>query len=376
MACFKPMTAWFGTGYSVDTGKPKMVFQIEKANDPSKPFFLPCGKCIGCRLSRSAEWADKIYFESMSHERSCFATFTYGDGELPPLGSLCKPDIQKLNKRLRFDGLKFRYVYTGEYGDKFGRPHYHAILFGQDFSEDRVLDGLTPSGFNQYISPYLEDKWGKGRVRISDLDRGNALYMAGYAIKKIGGDEADDHYYGREREFLIASNRPGIGSDEYRKHRDFYCDNGTIHVPSKSGLRLRPVPKSFYNIEKRERPEIYECVSEVRREEAIEASLSPDNSPDRLRAREDCAIAKSRGSSHSLHVSDSDPFENVSDAQLEYLHKLRHEAFLKREAVIEQRSAERAARKASSRSLSPAEQARVASAARFCYSDYHDAENE
>ena len=63
----------------------------------------------------------------------CFSLYTYSDDHLPDNGSLVVADLQKFFKRLRKQYakrntcIKLRY-YACEYGDRHGRPHYHAIV--------------------------------------------------------------------------------------------------------------------------------------------------------------------------------------------------------------------------------------------------------
>lgn len=77
--------------------------------------------------------------ESQSHDFSCFVTLTYDDEHMPYGGDLHYRHFQlflkKLRKRL---GRPVRYFMCGEYGDRLGRPHYHAILIGVE-----VADGHT-----------------------------------------------------------------------------------------------------------------------------------------------------------------------------------------------------------------------------------------
>ena len=75
-----------------------------------------------------------------------FLTLTYADEHLPPNGSLVVADLQKFIKRLRKhyakrnNGIKLRYYACGEYGDRYGRPHYHAIICGLSLrQEDKDL---------------------------------------------------------------------------------------------------------------------------------------------------------------------------------------------------------------------------------------------
>lgn len=96
---------------------------------------LNCGQCRDCRLRRTREWAIRCTHEAQMHDRSSFVTLTFAEDP----GTVCKKDLQLWLKRLRKKMGKLRYYACGEYGEKFGRPHYHAILFGVDFSHDRVL---------------------------------------------------------------------------------------------------------------------------------------------------------------------------------------------------------------------------------------------
>ena len=72
------------------------------------------------------------------HKVSCMLNLTYNDDWIPEHGQLVKDDLQRFFKRMRKAGFKFRYVASGEYGDKTRRPHFHIALFGLDFSTDRA----------------------------------------------------------------------------------------------------------------------------------------------------------------------------------------------------------------------------------------------
>ena len=113
---------------------------------------IPCGKCIGCRLDYSRDWANRMMLEASYHEQNYFITLTYDDlhvpksyypcpetGEALPSLTLSKRDVQLFLKRLRkLTGQQFRYYLCGEYGSTTHRPHYHLIVFGL------VLDDLQP----------------------------------------------------------------------------------------------------------------------------------------------------------------------------------------------------------------------------------------
>ena len=78
---------------------------------------IPCGKCVGCLLDRSRDWATRCMLEAKDHEHNCFITLTYNDDHLPdkremindltgeisesPFRTLQKRDFQLFMKRLR-----------------------------------------------------------------------------------------------------------------------------------------------------------------------------------------------------------------------------------------------------------------------------------
>lgn len=136
---------------------------------------LPCGKCLACRIRRRSVWTIRMIHEMAVHQKTRFITLTYRDDVLPrrgndPRGILVKSDLQNFFKRYRklsrVPGLK--YYACGEYGE-LSRPHYHAIVFGDDVTEGQL---------NEY--------WGLGRTE-SEAPTARALaYVAGYVSKKLG----------------------------------------------------------------------------------------------------------------------------------------------------------------------------------------------
>lgn len=99
-------------------------------------FNVPCGSCPDCLQSHSNKWLVRLLEEDKISEVSYFVTLTYSEDTVPVshngLRTLQKSDFQKFVKRLRKltpPGLKVCYYCAGEYGDKFKRPHYHAIIF-------------------------------------------------------------------------------------------------------------------------------------------------------------------------------------------------------------------------------------------------------
>ena len=87
---------------------------IGRPGDVTEFIEIPCGKCSGCRLQRSREWANRCMLELEYHKSSYFVTLTYDDAHVPihyysdpetgealPSMSLVKRDFQLFMKRLR-----------------------------------------------------------------------------------------------------------------------------------------------------------------------------------------------------------------------------------------------------------------------------------
>lgn len=106
-----------------------------KSEDGHILFLAPCGKCNVCRVQRSNQWALRCMHELKQYgNKAVFVTLTYNEENLPKNKTLVKDDLQKFWKRLRknLKGRKISYFACGEYGSRYDRPHYHAIIFGLD----------------------------------------------------------------------------------------------------------------------------------------------------------------------------------------------------------------------------------------------------
>lgn len=166
---------------------------------------VACGRCLGCRLEYSRQWAVRCMHESVFHKRNSFVTLTYEDAPV----DLRYKDFQLFMRRVRkqFPGCAF--YMSGEYGEATGRPHFHAVLFGVDF-DDKVSMGKGPGGSELYRSEHLSSLWGLGHSSVGDLTFESAGYVARYVHKKMmqpGGGA----YAGSVGEFSRMSLRPAIG---------------------------------------------------------------------------------------------------------------------------------------------------------------------
>ena len=283
MACYFPITLYLSrSGPNRETGKWPLVTMKDGYMD--KPKKVPCGRCIGCRLERSRQWAIRIMHEASMHDSNRFVTLTYRDEELvyggTDKGILVPRHLELFWKRLRKHyGEGIRYFACGEYGDQYGRPHYHAVIFGIDFEDEKLHS--SKGGFRLYSSDRLDSIWSHGDCIIGDVSFESAAYVARYIMKKRLGQDAESYKVeGIEPEFVRMSRRPGIGStwfDENEKNvfpRDF--------VVIRQGTKVKP-PKYYFGKYELTHPLDYEAIKQARLNESYERWR--ENTPDRLNVR-------------------------------------------------------------------------------------------
>lgn len=232
--------------------------------------------------------------ESQGYEpEEChFITLTYANKHLPELGTLVTRDWQDFARRARKEIGKFRYYHCGEYGDKYGRPHYHACTFGLDLN-DLKLSGKTKSGENAYESETLERVWGKGKTQVGELTFQSAAYTARYVMKKVNGEKKKQGHYQvvdeetgelkgeRKPEYTTMSRRPGIGKEWIEKYEtDVYPRDEVIM----NGKRMRP-PKFYDSHYELQNPEGHEKL----KQERIKAGKkhTAEQTPERLDTKEE-----------------------------------------------------------------------------------------
>lgn len=309
MPCYYPIQAW--QIFRPEPLKSRLVFTKPRIHGEYASIKLPCGQCIGCRLERSRQWAIRCVHEAKCHEDNSFITLTYRDERLPPGVSLPLYQgghFQKFLKRLRkaIAPKTLRFFSCGEYGAENARPHYHACLFGYDFS-DKVFLKNSVDGLPLYTSKLLTDCWSDpdgvdlpppknwqgyynpktfGFATVGSVTFESAAYVARYITKKITGDDAEAHYDGRRPEYSTMSRRPGIGKKWYDEFRsDVYpCDNVVLR-----GKVMHP-PKFYDKKYEVDNPEDYARIKHDRKTKAL--TLAADNTSKRLLVKEACKLAQ------------------------------------------------------------------------------------
>lgn len=289
MPCLSPLTA-YKTSQRTKNGKQHLSFNSGDrfVYRDLPPVSLPCGQCVGCRLERSRQWAIRCQHEASLYKQNCFLTLTFNNEHLPADGSLDVRVFQKFMKRLRFEyGEGIRFYHCGEYGEKYRRPHYHAIIFNFDFPDKKFWK--ENNGNPLFRSASLERLWPFGYASIGAVTFQSSAYVARYIMKKINGDAADAHYTRVDPntgevtklkpEYTTMSRRPGIGRGWFEKFQtdvfphDFVVSNNT---------KMRP-PKYYDNLFEVDDPEAFEKIKSNRVKNS--KKYVDNNTPERLQVR-------------------------------------------------------------------------------------------
>ena len=304
MACYHPLHA-FEIGQNL-SGKPK--YQIESGTvlrvhpkighrlitDQWLTDFIeiPCGKCIGCRLDYSRQWANRCMLEAKNYKDNAFLTLTYEEqylvknkgvdiktGEILDVPTLIPQDLTKFMKDLRrfykyhYDIENIRFYACGEYGETYQRPHFHLICFNLPIFDKQYLFS-NKIGDKIYISDTIKKIWGKGIISIGDVTWNSAAYVARYVMKKIKGPEAKDLYrlMGKEPEFVRMSRNHGIGYDYFQQNKESIYETDEIIITNKEGLAQKIKPGKYYDrLYDLDSPEAMKAIKNLRKEAAQNA---------------------------------------------------------------------------------------------------------
>lgn len=279
---------------------------------------IPCGKCIGCQLERSKEWANRGYLESKMWAQNWFVTLTYDDEHLPMAeeittsnditftdiegnwkGILIPKDLELFRKNLRqkfnrkTGETDIRFMYCGEYGGKGDRPHYHLIIFNCNLPKDSFYNARVIKNELYWQNEIIEECWGgirgrnwdvsidpdsKGKSNISEVSWNTIGYVARYILKKQNGLYSEEDYAakGQIKEFFHASTMPGIGKPYFDEHWKEIYEHDEIIIKNKNGSISQKPPKYFDELLKKIDPERMETIKRKRRIQAYGSSKIKD----------------------------------------------------------------------------------------------------
>lgn len=280
MPCFHPVTAWYRMA---KTRRGKRQIQFTPNGAFGSPLKIPCGKCFGCVEVKAGELATRLTHERRYHDEACFLTLTYSPEHLPPDGPLNREDAVRFLDTVRQHcrrldpPRRLRYFLVGEYGGTTGRAHFHCILFGFDFRDDRRARGKRGEHLI-YTSETLDRLWGLGHCEIGSAEPGAMVYVARYLTGKA---DAPFREKGREPEFKMQSQ--GLGRkfvEEFAGTPSLTQDNIVVLTPQ--GAVKRKIPRYY---DKLMDPE-YIARQKIKRRIAAGKQWR-DNTPQRLADREE-----------------------------------------------------------------------------------------
>lgn len=223
---------------------------------------LPCGHCPVCQVSKASEWATRLYLEARDHDNYYFVTLTYRPEDYSPDRDF-KRDLQLFLKRFRKNsGCHFRYFASFEYGERFGRGHFHLIMY----FDEKINDNLTFLKANAnncyYTSALVQRCWDYGfDVTVPSDEPGAALaYVSRYCCKKAGDDKG----------FTTASRRPGIAAQWVDKVTD-----SVVLIHSDHHTSVKKLPLYLYQKLEKSNPELYEEIKAVKRKFVLHQYNAP-----------------------------------------------------------------------------------------------------
>lgn len=281
MSCYHPFKIFY-TGHKTENGKKEGVisftdddmefYPLDQAEkrlghkiEPVKGFIkidpnttrrylikydeIPCGICLGCRMDKASDWANRLLMEIKTQPvNNWFLTITYDEENYPI--SLSKRDIQLFLKRIR-KKQNFRYFLAGEYGTKTFRPHYHMILLNYEIGKTKPWDK------QQLEMLDLEKTWGKGRILGAEANAATIAYTTAYTTKKAYNIEKDwpDML---EKPFILMSRKPGLGYKYLETKLDTISEEGKIYVNG-----ARKLPRYAKKLIEKQKPELLESINKA-----------------------------------------------------------------------------------------------------------------
>lgn len=165
--------------------RPKVLYNLPRKEFPLG-LMVACGSCIVCRKQRAREWALRLEHEKLYSCFEIFTTLTYEQKYVPKCYSVIMCDVQYFFKRLRKNTKsKIKYYAVGEYGGKFGRPHYHMLLYVYDkkYTEEEWM-GKYVNGI-VLKEGLIREAWPYGFVFNGTVQEGSINYVVEYQDKQI-----------------------------------------------------------------------------------------------------------------------------------------------------------------------------------------------
>lgn len=205
-------------------------------------FEVPCGKCSLCLSRKRSDWSFRLMCETELADSAYFITLTYNDENCPCICN--KKHIQDFLKRFRkrINSAPVRYFCVCDYGGKFGRPHYHLLLFNYPLCRERLISDLKASWkfCDEFMFNYGD--------AVAFVEPASINYVCKYCLGNLDSDDSDVRYW------LLSSRNPAIGknylSDNMLRYVRRRFDGCTVFKGKKVPLPRYVMDKVFTAEEK------------------------------------------------------------------------------------------------------------------------------
>jgi hypothetical protein len=223
-----------------------------KGTTRSYPTYVPCGKCGYCLRNRQLDWTFRLSEEfRQSAYQSIFVTLTYNNQHLPWTDdfdevTLLTKDLQLFLKRMRIYQWRktraleqIRYYAAGEYGERFGRPHYHLIMFNvHPDTLAHITDfWVKPTAHKQKNPPSM------GIMDVQLVNDKTAIYsyVAAYVVNAWSNAKRKN-----KRPFSTMSKKPYLGATYVGRMRAWHKEQMLPYLPLPNDRKQR-LPRTFKN---------------------------------------------------------------------------------------------------------------------------------
>lgn len=173
--------------------------------------FVPCGKCLYCRMRRNFEWQTRLLLESVTHKFNYFVTLTYNDDHCD--GLLHKQHLKLFCDDMRRATKDFRFYAVGEYGSRTHRPHYHLHVFTD----------IPYKQFRKFVKTY----WNRGFYYIGGTSAKSIAYVCKW--HNVPKENGEQHGF--------ASMSSGLGRE--------WCDRNEVTYKYRDGIKIGGMYRHF-----------------------------------------------------------------------------------------------------------------------------------
>lgn len=197
---------------------------------------IPCGKCLPCRIKKRSSWLLRVRLEQQQSLSAQFWTLTLEDKNL----QVASEDNHRQTTRNFFAALRafekrkgnplpIRYYGCMEYGGRYGRPHWHLIIFNLKHAAQDIM----PYRKGYPRTPRVITHWPYGLSDVCEVNPATINYVTSYVTDydwlKQGDQSLRPHPYRTTRPAIGFYGISQLGTATAKKHsilseRPTFCE--------------------------------------------------------------------------------------------------------------------------------------------------------